>query len=1071
MLERPASGVSPAAHDDEAPLRADVRLLGQLLGEVLKEQAGEALFETEEFFRLTARSLRARFDPAREAELSAAAARLDPRTAGLVVRAFALYHQLVNVAEENHAMRLRRLALRTEGAPPLPASFDECLAAARAAGVPAEDVAAAIRALDIVPVLTAHPTEAKRRAIMEKHRAIYLEILKLENPMWTPRERAASHEAIAAEITKLWQSAEVRAERPTVRDEVLQGLFYFRQTFFDVVPRVAEALADAVRRHYPGCEIPVRPFLRFGSWIGGDRDGNPLVTAEMTRWTVRAQKELALSLHLEAVEQLGRSLSQSTRVVGASPELLAAVEAERGPGGALSAPAGPGDAGRPLPPDEPYRLLLAAVRRRLAATRRLVWASAAPAPEAATGRGAPAAAQAPQTAAVAEADRRLAYADPGAYLEALRIIRTSLAANRGERVARLEVDPLIHRAEVFGFHLAALDLRETSERHTRALEEVLGRMGVTGAPYSTLPEHEKIAVITRELESPRPLIPARLPFSPETNETIESFRAMAEARAEVDPRVVGAYIVSMTHGVSDLLAPLLFAKEAGLCGPRPGGGFESAIDVVPLFETIDDLRRAPRILSQAFALPAYRAHLTARGFAQEVMLGYSDSNKDGGILTSSWELYRAQVALARVAADAGVRLTLFHGRGGTVGRGGGPTHRAVRAQPPGTLEGRIRLTEQGEVISSKYANRGTAQVNFEALAAGVLTAILGVGRCGRTIPAGRPAGDEAGGAAGSSAASAGLERAEAPAAAAAGTPAPAEAPAAAAGAVPGKAPEERRPGWTTPGSPRLPGDPRRELERTAARAPVDTPRFETAMEELSAIAFRTYRELVEDPDFPAYFEAASPIREIALLNIGSRPSAREAAGAADHGAAWPGRAPAMRVEALRAIPWVFAWNQNRHIIPGWYGVGTALESFASRGPAEAALLAEMYRHWPFFESLLDNVQLSLAKADMHIAALYAGLVPDRALAERLLGRIRAEYERTVRGVLAATGQQRILEREPSLQRSIERRNPYVDPVSYIQVALLRRLRTPGLDDAERERLTSTVLLAINAIAGGLRNTG
>lgn len=1003
--------------DDEAPLRSDVRFLGRLLGEVLKEQAGPSLFETEEFFRLTARSLRSHFDPTREAELSAAAARLDPETAGLVVRAFALYHQLVNVAEENHAMRLRRLALRTEGAPPLPASFDECLAAARAAGLPAEAVAAAVRALDIVPVLTAHPTEAKRRAIMGKHRAIYLEILKLENQMWTPRERAASHEAIAAEITKLWQSAEVRAERPTVRDEVLQGLFYFRQTFFDVVPRVAGALADAIRRYYPEREIPVQPFLRFGSWIGGDRDGNPLVTAEVTRWTVRAQKELALSLHIEAVEQLGRSLSQSTRVVGASPELLAAVEAERGPGGALSAPPGPGDGGRPLPPDEPYRLLLAAVRRRLAATRRLVWTSrrgtgpeagavagaGAAAGDAAVG-GAGAAAGGAGAAvggagaatagaggagpaaigAAAEADRRLAYADPGPYLEALRTIRASLAANRGVRVARLEVDPLIHRAEVFGFHLAALDLRETSERHTRALEEILGRMGVTGAPYSTLPEHEKIAVITRELESPRPLIPARLPFSAETNETIESFRAMAEARDEVDPRVVGAYIVSMTHGVSDLLAPLLLAKEAGLCGPRPGGGFESAIDVVPLFETIDDLRRAPRILSQAFALPAYRAHLTARGFAQEVMLGYSDSNKDGGILTSNWELYRAQIALARVAADAGVRLTLFHGRGGTVGRGGGPAHRAVRAQPPGTLEGRIRLTEQGEVISSKYANRGTAQVNFEALAAGVLAAILGG------------------------------ERGE--------------------------------------------------------RTPVE-PRFEAAMEELSAIAFRTYRALVEDPDFPAYFEAASPIREIALLNIGSRPSAREAAGVAGHGAAGPERTQAMRIEALRAIPWVFAWNQNRHIIPGWYGVGAALEGFAGRGPAEAALLAEMYRRWPFFETLLDNVQLSLAKADMHIAALYAGLVPDRVLAERLLGQIRAEYERTVRSVLRVTGQQRILEREPALQRSIERRNPYVDPVSYIQVALLRRLRTPGLDDDERERLTRTILLTINAIAGGLRNTG
>jgi phosphoenolpyruvate carboxylase len=448
---------------------------------------------------------------------------------------------------------------------------------------------------------------------------------------------------------------------------------------------------------------------------------------------------------------------------------------------------------------------------------------------------------------------------------------------------------------------------------------------------------------------------------------------MADARRDVDRRVVGVYVVSMTHEVSDLIGVLLLAKEAGLCRPRPPDDFESAVDVVPLFETIEDLRRAPRVLSQAFALPAYRAQLAARASVQEVMLGYSDSNKDGGILTSSWELYRAQVAIARVAEQAGVRLTLFHGRGGTVGRGGGPSHRAVLAQPRGTVQGRIRVTEQGEVVSAKYANRGTAQVNLEALAAGVLSATLGLG------------------------------------------------------------------------------------------APPPEAAFEAAMEELSAVAFRAYRALVDGPDFPAYFQEATPSREIALLNIGSRPAARGAPSAP--------AGPPPTVAALRAIPWVFAWNQSRHVLPGWYGVGSALEAFAARGPAGAALLADMYARWPFFGTLLDNVQLSLAMADMRFAALYAGLVPDARLRERVFGSVCEEHDRTVRAVLAATGQSRLLERDPSLIRSIERRNPYLDSLSYLQVELLRRLRAGGLSEADRDRLTGAVLMTINAIAGGQRSTG
>jgi phosphoenolpyruvate carboxylase len=808
-------------------------------------------------------------------------------------------------------------------------------------------------------VITAHPTEVRRRTILEKYRKIYLLIFRRENPIWTEREKAMLREEVVVEIQKFYQTGDLFLQRPTVEEEVLNGLFYFRETFYPLLPNLYRELDHHLRSAFPGEPFPIPTFFRLGSWIGGDRDGNPNVTAEVTRWTLRTQKDFILSLYIASIHDLIGSLSQSSFRVGCSEELQDSLNED----------------GRTLPrltqaigsrnPYEPYRQKLSFIKARLEAARR---------------------------ANEGDPDGAEGYPSPEMFLSDLEMIRRSLSEHRGERIAEMEIDPMIRRVQTFGFHLARLDIRQESGRHRAALGEILRQVRIV-SDYDALPEDKRAALLAREIGDPRPLIPRDAPFSPETREVLEVFSAIRRAQETIGPEAVRGYVISMTHEVSDVLAVLLLAKESGLCGEDGSGGFRGQLDIIPLFETIDDLRRSPAMLEALFSHSVYRRYLEARGGVQEIMLGYSDSSKDGGILTSVWELYKAQNSLWDVARRHGRVLRLFHGRGGTVGRGGGPTHRAILAQPPGTVEGRIRITEQGEVIGSKYANQGTALYNVELMAAGVLEASL------------------------------------------------------------------LHPSPSSPGGGGL-----------TSGDGVGFKRYEDVIEMLSGEAYRHYRILIEDPDFYRYFVQATPIDELRRAKIGSRPASRhteaghlEEGNNAEGGGRW--------LESLRAIPWVFGWTQSRHLLGAWYPLGTVFDAFISADETtHLALLREMYQRWPFFQDLIDNVEMTLAKADLHIARLYADLVAESDVRDRIYTRLRDEYDRTCALILRITGKRYLLEGHPGLQRSLRLRNPFIDPMNYIQVDLLKRLRA-STNEEDYQKLRDAVVLSINCIAAGMRNTG
>jgi phosphoenolpyruvate carboxylase len=909
-------------------LSEDVHRLGDLLGETLVEQEGRALFELVEEVRALAKAHRAGDEAAGE--------RLVRRIEGLplresrgVLKAFASYFKLVNLAEERE--RVRVLRRREREAHARGGSAIETIEAAvgqlRDAGVTPGELAELLERLLIQPVFTAHPTEAKRRTMLTKLTRIADALSALDLETRTPEEARAAEETLREELVSLWQTEETRAYRPDVMDEVRGGLYYFETTLYDLAPEVAAALERAVARHYPGTRVPER-FLRFASWIGGDRDGNPNITVAATEAALRAHHELALRLLRRGIERLHGHLSTTERV-GVDEALLRSIEAD-----ALAFP----DEVRQVDErykHQPYRQKLRFVYRKLGATL--------------------------------EASRRPWRADhvmsPGTYHEAgelvadLRLLQSSLRANRGERLAAGRLGTLARQAEIFGFHLASLDLRQASDRHTSAVDEVFGHYGVASG-YAGLDEDGRARVLTSEILAGRPFAPHRLDFSPETNETLELFRLVRRAHERLGPLSIESYVVSMTRGPSDLLAVLLMATDAGV---------SDRLDVVPLFETVADLHKAPETLEHLFANPAYARHLAARGGAQMVMLGYSDSNKDGGYLTANWELHLAQRAIAALCARHGVRLTLFHGRGGTVGRGGGPTNRAILAQPPESVGGRLRFTEQGESVTNRYADKALAKRHLEQLVHAVLVAAT----------------------------------------------------------------------------------------RRRSTSPSRGGAWELALTELAPLAERAYRGLVhERAELVRYLHAATPLLEIDRLNIGSRPSRRS---------------PAAGLGELRAIPWVFAWTQSRVALPGWYGLGSAIQGWAGDDAERWVLLGTMYREWTFFKTLVDNAQLALRGADMLIARVYATLAaePDRAV---VFPEIEAEYRRTEAALCRLTGQKDLLDEAPWLKRSIRVRNPYIDPMNYVQVALLRRLRG-SVGEAEAEEIHDAVRLSVNGVAAGLRGTG
>lgn len=911
-----------AAGDDERDrLREDVRLLGSLVGEVLKEQGGARLFAAVERLRTGAIRRRAGGapDPAATERLIAWVERQPTARLLQLVRAFSVYFHVINLAEQNH--RLRTLAERARSAAPVDESIAAALTGLRERALPDEVVAAALAQLQVHSVLTAHPSEARRRTLLHHlERAAELIAALEAEPAGSPA-RDEGLDALRARITLIWQTAETRDQQLTVLDEVRGVIYVLTGTIYETAPRVWRRLQAALARSYPALTAGEAP-LRFGSWVGGDRDGNPAVTPEVTRAAARLGRAAILRRYRDEVQALGRDLSISGRLVGAAPALLASIRRDREELGV-----------QPVREwrDEPYRQKCGLIGERL---RR------------------------------AEAGEPGGYAASAAFRDDLARLRASLERRRGGRIAAARLLDLERRAAVFGFSLAELEVRQHAERHTAAVAELLSLSGAPG--YADLDEDERRRCLEERLAGP-PLSPPREALSAATREVLETLRAIYEIQEQNGARACQTYVISMTRGAGDVLAVLLLAREAGLFAwEGPGRPAVCRLDLVPLFEAIEELRACGSILERLLASPAYAAALAARGGRQQVMVGYSDSNKDGGYLCATWETYRAQAALAAVAAGAGVDLVVFHGRGGAVGRGGGPMGRAIMARPEGARPPRLKVTEQGEVIFARYGHPGIAERHLEQ----VIHALL-------------------------------LSTAEA------------------------DAPEPPA-GWLT------------------------------AMNRLAEASRACYEHHVKQPAFLDFFRQATPFPEVATLNVASRPVSR--APLAD-------RPPAL--DELRAIPWVFSWTQVRANLPGWFGLGTALEREIERGGLER--LRAMYRGWRFFASAVDNAQLSLGTADMTVARRYAALADDPSTFDI----IEDEYERSVAAVLRITEQWELLQHSPRLARSIRLRNPYVDALHLAQIALLRRSRAlpPAAAPAERARLRDAIHHSINGIAAGLQTTG
>ena len=925
--------------DDPIPgggLARDVRLLGNALGAVLREQGGNELFQTVE--RVRALTKEARNQPGEgeaERELNRLIANMDFATALPVLKAFTTYFGLINLAEQKEIARVNRRRAVDAGDAPRAESVREAVRTLKDGGMSAESMRALVQNLSVQLVFTAHPTESKRRTVQEKLHRLSDCLSVLEAPLVTRTEREGVEADIGAETEILWQTDEVRQRRLSVLDEARNILFYFTETLFAVTPQIYDDLATALAECYPGEPFAVGNVLEYGSWVGGDRDGNPTITLAHTTEILRLHRDTALSLYIPAVRALSDRLSQSRHYVGVSAELEASLASD-----ALLLPTVAAEAtGRS--PTEPYRRKCEYIWERLNRTR---------------------------------THSEGGYGAASEFAADLEMIDRSLNENNGHFAAARVLTPLLRRARLFGFHLARLDIREHKSRYLGALRAVLAD---TGIDWDALTEEGRVALLEREIAGRRPLVPAKPSYDDDTNTTLGLFRLVADSMTHLGPEAFGSFIMSMASDVSDVLAMLLLAKEAGLADLREdkNGGW-SRVDVVPLFETIEDLENAPHVLDTLLSNPIYRRNAMHRGGAQEVMVGYSDSNKDGGYLTANWKLYVAQSKLAEVAAKHSVKLRLFHGRGGAIGRGGGPAGKAILAQPPGSVRGRLKITEQGEVIAARYFDQEIAHRNLEQMVHAVLLASA-----------------------------------------------------------------------DTENAPETPAD------------------WAAVMDEVSHTAFTAYRALVyDDPGFVRFFHEATPIGEFAQLNIGSRP---------------PKRTASDRIEDLRAIPWVFSWMQSRYTLPGWYGVGAALGAYAAASAANLTRLRRMYDEWPFFTTLIDNAQMSLAKADLDIAARYAALVSDRANADRIFGAIADEYTRTVSVLLQITEQFALLDTAPVLQKSIRLRNPYVDPLSYLQVELLRRLRAlppPSDTDtdaikAQRRDLRAAVLLSVNGIAAGMKNTG
>ena len=973
---------SARARDNERPLVEDIRLLGRILGDVIREQEGVAAYELIEQVRKLSVAFRRDADQDADKTLKKLLKGLSGDQTVSVIRAFTYFSHLANLAEDRH--HIRRRAIHERAGDTHEGSIEVALARLRWAGIAPKAISAALAHSFVSPVLTAHPTEVQRKSILDAERdiaqlltarddikALALAISAAKDAL-TPRELAANEAQLRARVMQLWQTRLLRFSKLTVADEIENALSYYEATFLREIPKIYANLERELGNQ------PVHNFLRMGQWIGGDRDGNPNVTADTLNYALSRQAEVALRHFLTEVHFLGGELSLSAMLVDFTPEMRALAE---------SSP----DTSEHRK-DEPYRRALTGVYARLAATLKAL-----------TGGEAARHAVAPQNP----------YLRSEEFLVDLRTIEDSLKANHGGALSAQRLHPLIRAVEVFGFHLATVDLRQSSDKHEQVVAELLAVARIEPA-YAELDEMAKRQLLMQLLNEARPLRVLGTDYSDLTRSEIAIFEAAKVARHRFGKEAIRHYIISHTETVSDLLEVLLLQKEVGLMRGVLNDAYPDAAQtrkrssgktdtravrkaeslatcdliVVPLFETIEDLRNATPIMREFYSLPGIVALVKRSGGEQDIMLGYSDSNKDGGIFTSNWELYRAEIALVElfdqlegrglpanddhgtpIIPPTHLQLRMFHGRGGTVGRGGGPSYQAILAQPPGTVRGQIRLTEQGEVIGSKYANPEIGRRNLETLVAATLEATL--------LQPTKPA----------------------------------------------------------------------------------TTDFLEAAAALSEASMAAYRALVyETPGFTEYFFGATPIREIAELNIGSRPASR---------------VPSQKIEDLRAVPWSFSWGQCRLTLPGWYGFGSAIDSLLNRGGTPASrkealvMLQKMYKQWPFFRTLLSNMDMVIAKSDLALASRYSELVTDTRLRKRIFGAIEAEWQRTIEALTLITGEKSRLAGNASLQRSIRHRFPYIDPLHHLQVELVRRYREGQAD----ERVQRGIHISINGIAAGLRNTG
>jgi phosphoenolpyruvate carboxylase len=931
---------------NDKQLRSCVKLYGSLLGNVLRAQAGEHLYAAVERLRTGYLELREKEDQDKRRCLMEAVANLDATTLEQVIRAFSTYFSLANIAEEAFSHRQRRVQVTT-GKPLWHGSFDETLRAFHDRGVSAEQLQALLNETVYMPVFTAHPTEAKRRTVMEGLRRIFLTGEELNNSRLSQYQRDEIIERLQAQIQILWKTDEVRLNKPTVEAEVKNGLYYFRNAIFQSVPDVYRNLERAIKRIYADdgrtTKVKVPSFLRFGSWIGGDRDGNPYVTPEITRSALRLQCRTVLQVYIERVQRLENILTHSSQFVTPSAAFIASLERDR----LIARTAFRDNPNRFV--KEPYRRKFAIMAHRLRRNLVLVDERLAGYLHGSLGEG---------------------YASEDEFLADLHIIRGSLHTHGDANLAGGRLKDLIRLVETFGFYLAQLDLRQESRTHSLAVAEILERAGQTQS-YQDLLEQDKLRLLDDLLTNTSAPFPLdEMSLSETTRHIVEVFYVIGEMRDEISPHTFGSYVISMTHSASHVLEVMFLATIAGLAGRNAQGNWHCRIRIAPLFETIEDLTNAENVLMTLFGQAAYNELLRASGNLQEIMLGYSDSCKDGGILASVWGLYRAQQNIIAIAARFGVKCYLFHGRGGTIGRGGGPTHDAIMAQPPNTVQGRIKITEQGEVLSYKYSNTETATYELTMGVTGLLKASSHL----------LVAQDE-------------------------------------------------------------------HLDEQVK-----------TMSALATLGERAYRELTDHTEgLLDYFYEVTPVAEIGRLNIGSRPSHRK-------------RKDRSKT-SIRAIPWVFGWAQSRHTLPAWYGIGYALEKLRAEDPGCIKCLQAMYREWPFFRTLMDNTQMSLAKADMRIAREYVDLSGEPQIASRIYNMVKTEYERTVAQVLEVAQINALLEDNPMLKLSLQRRNPYLDPLNHIQIMLLRRHRQCAPEQQAQDELLHCLPRTINAIAAGMRNTG